>query len=136
MKGIASYQFVDDAVHEHAAVLLGFFDPTLEVHTQASHGFVPSGVEMTVTRASGNRVYELDGRPAWEVFTSNLGLPATAKPSDTIPPGAVGMPLSPEMAAEYGDSHLLRVITRNLEDGQLPDARHLSGGHEAVAHAA
>ena len=119
MKGVASYQFVDDAVHEHAAVLLGFFDPTLEVHKQASHGFVPSGVEMTVTRASGNRVYELDGRPAWEVFTSNLGLPTTAKPSDTIPPGAVGMPLSPEMAAEYGDSHLLRVITRNLEDGSF-----------------
>ena len=32
MKGVASYQFVDDAVHEHAAVLLGFFDTSLEVY--------------------------------------------------------------------------------------------------------
>lgn len=117
MKGIASFQFVDDKVHEHAAVLIGFFDPTLEVYTQGSHGFVPSGVEMTVTRATGNRVHELDGEPAWRVFTRNLGLPATAQPGDTIPPGAVGVKLSPRVAAEYGDSHLLRVITRTLPDG-------------------
>ena len=117
MKGVSSFQFVDDALHEHAAVLVGFFDPSLSVHTQASHGFVPSGVEMTVTRATGNQVHELDGEPAWTVFTRNLGLPSTAQPADTIPPGAVGMPLSPALAAEYGDSHLLRVITRRLPDG-------------------
>jgi hypothetical protein len=117
MKGVASFQFVDDKVHEHAAVLIGFFDPTLEVYTQASHGFVPSGVEMTVTRATGNRVHELDGEPAWRVFTRNLGLPATAQPGDTIPPGAVGVKLAPRVEAEYGDSHLLRVITRTLPDG-------------------
>jgi hypothetical protein len=117
MKGIASYQFVDGSVHEHAAMLVGFFDPGLRVHTQASHGFVPSGVEMTVTRASGNRVHELDGEPAWRVFTRNLGLPETAEPANTIPPGAVGMKLSPELAQEYGDAHLLRVITRRLPDG-------------------
>lgn len=117
MKGIASYQFIDDEVHEHAAVLIGFFDPSLEVYTQASHGFVPSGVEMTVTASTGNRVHELDGEPAWRVFTRNLGLPETAQPGDTIPPGAVGMALSPAEAAEYGDSHLLRVITRCLPDG-------------------
>jgi hypothetical protein len=117
MKGIASFQFIDDRVHEHAAVLVGFFDPTLSVYTQASHGFVPSGVEMKVTKSSGNRVHELDGEPAWRVFTRNLGLPETAQPGDTIPPGAVGMALSPAEAAEYGDSHLLRVITRCLPDG-------------------
>lgn len=119
MKGIASYQFIDDSVHEHAAVLIGFFDPTLAVYTQASHGFVPSGVEMTVTASTGNRVRELDGEPAWHVFTRNLGLPESAQPGDTIPPGAVGTALSPEEAAEYGDSHLLRVITRCLPDGSF-----------------
>ncbi len=117
MKGVSSFQFVDDALHEHAAVLVGFFDSSLAVHTQASHGFVPSGVEMTVTRSTGNQVHELDGEPAWTVFTRNLGLPSTAQPADTIPPGAVGVALSPALAAEYGDSHLLRVITRRLPDG-------------------
>jgi hypothetical protein len=119
MKGIASYQFIDDTVHEHAAALVGFFDRSLAVYTQASHGFVPSGVEMTVTRATGNRVHELDGQPAWTVFTGHLGLHSHAQPGDTIPPGAVGVALSRAEAAEYGDSHLLRVITRCLPDGTL-----------------
>lgn len=117
MKGIASYQFVDDRIYDHAAILIGFFDKTLEVYTQASHGFVPSGVEMTVTSAEENRVHELDGEPAWTVFTRNLGLPATAQPGETIPPGAVGVALDPALAREYGDTHLLRVITRALPDG-------------------
>ena len=119
MKGIASFQIIDDHVHEHAAVLVGFFDPSLEVYTQASHGFIPAAVEMTVTRSTGNQVHELDGAPAWHTFTRNLGLPETATPADTIPPGAVGVKLSAEMAREYGDSHILRVITHRLPDGTL-----------------
>lgn len=119
MKGIASYQLLDDGVHEHAAVLIGFHDKSLQVHTQASHGFVPAGVELLVTKAAGNRVQELDGKPAWQAYTRGLGLPETATPGDTIPPGAVGVALAPAVAAEYGDSHLLRVITRKLPDGSF-----------------
>lgn len=117
MKGIATYQCVDDAVYEHGAFLVGFSDPTLGLVSQASHGFVPAGVELEVTRATGNRVHELDGKPAWQVYTAALGLPATATPGDTIPPGAVGVKLSDALAAEYGDSHLLRVITHREADG-------------------
>lgn len=119
MKGIASYQLIDDTVHEHAAVLLGFHDKSLQTYTQASHGFVPAGVELVVTAAAGNRVQQLDGKPAWQAYTRGLGLPETATPGDTIPPGAVGVALAPAVAAEYGDSHLLRVITRKLPDGSF-----------------
>lgn len=119
MKGIASYQVADGQVYEHAAVLVGFHDPSLRVVTQASHGFVPTGVELVVEEATGNRVHRLSGGPAWEVYTRALGLPPSATPGDTIPPGAVGVALSPALAAEYGDTHLLRVITRKLDDGTL-----------------
>ncbi|MSR39699.1 MAG: hypothetical protein EXS02_12790 [Planctomycetes bacterium] len=117
MKGIASYQFVDDSVHEHAAMLVGFFDPSLEVYTQASHGFTPAAVELTVTKSTSNRVHQIDGEPAWRSFTRHLGQPETAKPSDTIPSGAVGIRLSDADAEEYGDSHILRVITHSEADG-------------------
>jgi small ligand-binding sensory domain FIST len=53
------------------------------------------------------------------VFTGRLGLADSATPADTIPPGAVGEALTPQEAAEYGDSHLLRVITRRMPDGTL-----------------
>ena len=92
-------------------------DPTLSIETQATHGFVPAGIEFEVTRATGHRVHELDGQPAWRVFTAGLGLPESATPGDTIPPGALGERLSDELAAEYGDSHLLRVVTHREPDG-------------------
>ena len=117
MKGIATYQCIDDEVLEDGAFLVGFSDPTLALESQATHGFVPAGVELTVTRATGNRVHELDGEPAWQAYTRALGLTPDATPGDTIPPGAVGVRLSAELAAEYGDSHLLRVITHREPDG-------------------
>ena len=117
MKGIATYQCVDDAVFQHGGFIVGFNDPTLSIETQATHGFVPAGVELEVTRSTGNRVHELDGKPAWQAYTRALGLPETATPGDTIPPGAVGVKLSDALAAEYGDSHLLRVITHREPDG-------------------
>lgn len=117
MKGLATYQCVDEALYEHGGYLIGFSDPTLAITTQATHGFVPAGVGFEVTRATGNRVHELDGQPAWRVFTAGLGLPETATPGDTIPPGALGVELSPALAAEYGDSHILRVVTHRDPDG-------------------
>ncbi len=117
MKGIATYQCVDDHVYQHGGFIAGFNDPTLHLETQATHGFVAAGVELEVTRSTGNRVHELDGKPAWQAYTHALGLPETATPGDTIPPGAVGVQLSDELAAEYGDSHLLRVITHREPDG-------------------
>ena len=117
MKGIATFQCIDDTVYEHAAYLIGFSDPTLQLETQATHGFVPAGIEFEVTNASGHRIHELDGRPAWQVYTAGLGLPESSKPSDTIPPGALGVKLDDQAAKEYGDSHILRVVTHREADG-------------------
>jgi len=119
MKGIATYQCVDDRVYEQGAFLVGFSDPTLSLESQATHGFVATGPEYTVTRATGHRVHEIDGQPAWRVYTAALGLPESAALGDTIPPGALGVKLSAELAAEYGDTHLLRAITHREPDGTL-----------------
>lgn len=119
MKALMNRQVVDAGLYSRAAFVVGFADPTLTVETQASHGFVPAGLEVEVTRASGNRIHELDGEPAWGVFTRSLGLDETATFGDTIPPGALGEALSPALAGEYGDSHILRVITRKDADGTI-----------------
>ena len=119
MKGIASYQVVDGQVYEHAAWAVGFSDPTLEVLTQATHGFIAVGEPMTVTKSEANRIIELDGRPAWTVYTERLALPASATPGDTIPIGALAEKLSPELAAEYGNEHILRVVTKRDDDGTM-----------------
>ncbi|MFZ1539635.1 MAG: FIST N-terminal domain-containing protein [Chromatiaceae bacterium] len=119
MKGIASFQMVDDQVYEHAAYAVGFADPSLEVITQATHGFVAVGEPLVVTRSEANRILELDGRPAWGEFTRRLALPESASCGDTIPIGALAERLSPELAAEYGNDHILRVVTKRDPDGAM-----------------
>jgi hypothetical protein len=119
MKGIASYQMVDETVYEHAAFAVGFSDPTLEVVTQATHGFVAVGDPLIVTRAEGNRILELNGKPAWQEYTARLQLPPDATCGDTIPIGALAERLDPELAAEYGNEHILRVVTKRDDDGTM-----------------
>jgi len=119
MQGIATFQAIDGVLHRHAAFAVGIWDPTLEVETQATHGFVATGEPMLVTVAEGNRILEIDGRPAWPAFLSRLGLPADATEANTIPVGALAEALPRELAAEYGNDHILRVVTHHTTDGAL-----------------
>ncbi len=119
MKGIVNFQLIDDQVYEHAAYAVGFADPSLAVVTQATHGFVAVGEPLVVTRSAGNRIIELDGRPAWGEYTRRLAVPETATCAETIPIGALAERLSPEQAAEYGNDHILRVVTKRDPDGTM-----------------
>lgn len=119
MKGVVSYQAVEGQVYEHAAFMIGFADPDLEVNTQATHGFLAIGEPLVVTRSEGHYIYELNGKPAWTEFTRRLGLPATATCGDSIPIGALAEKLSPDLAKEYGNDHILRVVTRHEGDTML-----------------
>ncbi|WP_202978116.1 FIST signal transduction protein [Mariprofundus erugo] len=119
MKGVISFQFMDDRVYEHSALAIGFADPTLEVVTRATHGFLATGEAMVVTRSEGNRIIELNGRPAWELYTERLGLPVSATCGDTIPVGALAEELPDSLKEEYGNDHILRVVTRRDDDGVM-----------------
>ncbi|MDQ7074312.1 MAG: FIST N-terminal domain-containing protein [Gammaproteobacteria bacterium] len=119
MRGIASYQMVDETVYEHTAWAVGFADPSLKVDTQATHGFIATGEPLTVTKSSGNRIIELDGQPAWQIYTERLGLSTEVTCGDTIPIGALAEELPPAEAQEYGNDHILRAVTKKEDDGSM-----------------
>ena len=119
MKGITSFQMADGVVMEHGAWAVGFADPTLRPVTQATHGFVAVGEPMTVTLSKGNKIVELDGKPAWEQYTRRLALTPDATCGDTIPIGALAERLPEDLASEYGNDHILRVITHCDPDGTM-----------------
>lgn len=119
MKGVASFQVFDELVTEHGAWAVGFADPTLRVVTQATHGFTPVGKPMVVTKSSGHKILELNGRPAWTEYTSHLGLQPSATCGDSIPIGALAEKLPGEAAEEYGREHILRVVTKRDKDGTM-----------------
>ena len=128
MRGVISHQVVDSAVMEHGAWAVGFADPTLEVDTQATHGFLAVGEPMVVTRADGTRILEFNGVPAWQEYTARLGLDAAATCGDSIPVGALAEELPPDLAAEYGNPHILRVVTRRDADGAMHYATEIREG--------
>jgi hypothetical protein len=113
MKGFISFQAVDDEVFEHGAYVVGFSDTTLSIDTQATHGFVAIGEPLTVTKSNGHIIEELNGKPAWSEYLRHLGLPENANCGDSIPIGALGEKLSPQLAEEYGNNHILRVVTKH-----------------------
>jgi hypothetical protein len=119
MRGVSSHQIHGTGVFTHSAWLVGFADPTLAVDTQASHGFIAIGDPLLVTRSEGNLIRELNGRPAWAEYTRRLGLPEDATCADTIPIGALAEELPEPLAAEYGNRHILRVITKRDDAGAM-----------------
>src|SRR5256885_3482012 len=67
-----TYQYDGDQVLQNAAVALGMAGD-FTVDLGVCHGTVPTGIVMTLTRAEGNRLLELDGRPALEVWRESMG---------------------------------------------------------------
>jgi hypothetical protein len=116
MKGFISYQVIDTTVYEHAAFAIGFSDPGLSIETQATHGFVAVGEPMIVTKSEGSKIFELNGKPAWTEYLNRLGISGNATCGDTIPIGALAEELSKEESEEYGNKHILRVVTKHDEE--------------------
>ena len=119
MRGLITMQYHDETRSEHDAWVVGFADPSLKVVTRAAHGFTAYGEPMVVTKAEGHRIIELNGRPAWSEYLLRLELPEDAHCGDSIPIGALAEELPPRLAEEYGNGHILRVVTKFGEDGVM-----------------
>ena len=130
MRGLVNHQYIGNEMTEHGAWAIGFADKTLKAITRATHGFTAYGDPIIVTKAVGNRIYELNGKPAWQEYTRLLGV--NPKPEtfceETIPIGALAEELPPELAEEYGNPHILRAITKYYEDGSMYNATTCEAG--------
>jgi len=119
MRGLINFQYCAGVIDEHLAWAVGFADPTLKAITRATHGFTAYGTPLTVTKAAGNKIIEFDGKPAWSEFTKRLSLADTSLCGDTIPVGALAEKLPDDLVEEYGNTHILRVITKYDADGSI-----------------
>lgn len=116
MRGLYSFQYHDGILGEHDAFAVGFADPTLHNVTRATHGFTAYGNPLVATKTEGNRILEFDGRGAWSEYTARLNKSPESTCGDTIPVGALAEALPSDLAEEYGNPHILRVVTKH--DGE------------------
>ncbi|MGE5452105.1 MAG: FIST signal transduction protein [Acidobacteriota bacterium] len=61
------------AVSTRQLVALGFSRPRLQMRHGSFHGWQPFGVARRVTRCEGNVLFELDGKPALDIYKRYLG---------------------------------------------------------------
>ena len=119
MRGLATYQAVDAPGLRARRLRRRLFRPHLEVDTQATHGFVASGEPLRVTRLGRQPDHHtrrpgLPGKPTRPAWVAGHRHPGRHH-SHRCP----GRALAPELAAEYGNDHLLRVVTHREADGVI-----------------
>jgi hypothetical protein len=69
---IGTWQFSGTEVFSHGAILLGLSGP-FQVELGNTHGCVPVGWSTVITRAEGNKILEIGGRPAVDLMKEITG---------------------------------------------------------------
>lgn len=84
-------------------IAIGFYGETLDISFSIYGGWTPFGPERIVTKSEGNTLYELDGKPALDLYKSYLG----DKAKD-LPGAALLYPLN--VTSEYENQSIVRSI--------------------------
>lgn len=91
---------------------VGFYGDRLNIGHGCDHGWVEFGPSRRITRAEGNVLYELDGKPALELYKTYLGELAQG-----LPGTALLFPLA-VWNSEHDPQHLVRTILAVDEEAQ------------------
>jgi PAS domain S-box-containing protein/diguanylate cyclase (GGDEF)-like protein len=117
-----------DQVRYEGVVGVGFDNPSLIAGQGARLGYLPLGRSMTVTKAQGHQLLELDHQPIRSVIAHYLGDHVLSN----LPASIVQFPL----LKEADQTPIARAPVAALEDGSLVYAGHLNEGdrvHFAIA---
>lgn len=121
-----TYQYFNDEVLTDAAVGFGISGPIL-IAAGAEHGWKPIGNPRIVTKAEGTKLFELDGKPAFQIYQDYFGERASDfKQALTL--AAVSYPLG--MKAKGVEETMVRVPLAVGEDGSIVCGAELIEGSE------
>jgi hypothetical protein len=94
---------------EGKVVAIGFYGETLEVTFASKGGWIPFGPERVVTKSTGNILFELDGKPALDLYKTYLG-----EKSKELPGAALRYPL--KVKSSEGNKSIARSILNINEE--------------------
>lgn len=80
-KTLASY---NEAPKEGEIIVIGFYGDSFEVSFSIYGGWTPFGPERLVTKSDGNVLYEIDGKPALDLYKTYLGDKAKDLPGSAL----------------------------------------------------
>ena len=128
----ATFQLCGDRIASNSiagAYLSGDFD----LHIDITQGCQPISAPMTITRAEGNLIHEIDGRPAIEVFAKLLKGPLAEDVRRALMVLFVGLPASREENSVAAGKYLVRnIVGLDAEKGILGVAEHVNEGESMI----
>ena len=79
-----TYVGLDEVPKEGKIIVVGFYGDSLKVSFGSMGGWDPFGPERTITKAKDNVSYELDGKPALDIYKEYLGEKAKELPGSGL----------------------------------------------------
>ena len=101
----------DGPPQSHMVAVLGFYGPHLKVGYASLGGWDPFGPERVITKSSGNRLYELDGKSALALYKKYLGDHAK-----DLPAAGLLFPLSLRVPGESGAGVVRTILS--VDEGE------------------
>ncbi|WP_457748922.1 FIST N-terminal domain-containing protein [Sulfurimonas sp.] len=117
-----TYTIIADKVFEGGAVCVSLEGETLEVFQDYNLGWRAVGPTFTITKSDGARVYEIDHRPAKDVYAEVLGEFAV----DNMPASTIEFPL----IRKENEMFIARSMLSVFDDGSLLYGGTLEEGEE------
>lgn len=122
-----NWQYHNDQIL-HDAIPCVLISGKAQVEIGVSHGCIPLGVERTITKAEANRIYEIDGRLAFEVFKEYSDEEVTELTPELVVHLCYGEELPDGVATEYNKYIIRTPLTHNKEDGSVTIPTEMSTG--------
>jgi hypothetical protein len=101
----------DNTMVDKTIIALGFYGDDLKVGYSSKGGWDSFGIDRLVTKSDNNVLYELDGKPALEIYKSFLG-----EEANNLPSSGLLFPLS--MREHENSIPVVRTILAVNEDNQ------------------
>jgi hypothetical protein len=103
-----TYQYADDEVYSDAAIAVLIAGGGRLVHA-VNHGCVAVGSEHTITKSSGNVIWEIDGKPALDVISEYIDVDMDW--ARAVAALAIGFRAPGDLTSSY-DEFMIRYIPR------------------------
>jgi hypothetical protein len=130
----------NSAPEEKQIIAIGFYGEKFRSYFGSMGGWESFGPERRITRSKGNILYELDGKPALELYKSYLG-----EEANRLPSSALFYPLTIKASAESEHAIVRTIVGVNESEqsmtfaGDVPEnfvARLMRGSKELLVEGA
>lgn len=121
----STWVIVDGKIDTHGITALGFYGEDIRYTASSQDGLDIFGIERLVTRSKANVLYELDGKPALEIYKKYLG-----EQAKKLPLSALSFPLS--LMTDSNDKITRTIIGVDYDDnsmtfaGDIPEGSYVS----------